>query len=148
MKLHNSLALVGQDRQRGTALVVGLVLLVVLTVLTVAGMQASTLELAMAGNTQFSLNAFEAAEAGVERAMAAAELTLDDQAAVHDLPETDDSAQTLVSWQNSTPNLRGGTSLGTGFAAHHFEIVSVGTASRGATSTNRQGFFIVGPDGS
>lgn len=134
--------------QRGAALIVGLVLLFVLTIMTVAGMQASTLELAMAGNTQFEQNAFQAAEAGLERAMAGAELVTTVQAAAHDLPGTEDAAQTTVTWVGATTNLRGGTSLGTGFAAHHFEAVSTGTSARGAMATTRQGFFIVGPDGS
>lgn len=137
-----------RETQSGAALVVGMVLLIVLTLLAVTAMRTSTLELQMAGNTQFEQNAFQAAEAGLERAMGGAELVLDDQVAVHDLPETTDTAQTVVSWVDATPNLQGGTSLGAGFAAHHFEATSVGTAARGATATHRQGFFIVGPDGS
>lgn len=134
-------------RQSGAALVVGMVLLFVLTLLSVSAMQTSTLELQMAGNTQFEQNAFQAAEAGLERAMGAADLVLEDQIAAHDLPGTVDTAQTVVSWVDATPNLRGGTSLGAGFAAHHFEATSVGLAGRSATATHRQGFFIVGPDG-
>src|SRR5690606_2858774 len=41
----------GSRRQRGAALVVGLILLMVLTVLAISGMNTSTLELQMAGNT-------------------------------------------------------------------------------------------------
>lgn len=137
-----------RPRQSGAALVVGMVLLIVLTLLSVTAMQTSTLELQMAGNAQFGQNAFQAAEAGLERAMGAADLVLEDQIAAHDLPGTADTAQTTVSWVDATPNLRGGTSLGAGFAAHHFEVNSVGTAARGATATHRQGFFIIGPDGS
>src|SRR5690606_37277184 len=61
----------GSRRQRGAALVVGLILLMVLTVLAISGMNTSTLELQMAGNTQFSENAFQAAETGIEVALAA-----------------------------------------------------------------------------
>ncbi len=135
-------------RQRGAALIIGLVLLMVLTVITVSGMRAATLEITMAGNVQFAQNAFQAAETGIERAMAAVELTTDDQIVAHDLPDSTDAAQTTTSWVGASANLSGGTSLGAGFAAHHFEILSVGTASRGATSTHTQGFFVVGPDGS
>ncbi len=137
-----------RHRQNGTALIVGMVLLVVLTTLAVAGMQTSTLELVMAGNSQYQQDAFQAAEAGLERAMGGAQLVLEDQVAAHDLPGTDDAAQTVVTWVDATPNLRGGTSLGAGFAAHHFDITSVGTANRGASATHNQGFYIVGPDGS
>jgi type IV pilus assembly protein PilX len=53
--------------QRGAALVVGLLLLLVLTLLAISGMNTSTLELVMAGNTQFYQNAFQASETGIER---------------------------------------------------------------------------------
>ncbi len=58
-------------RQRGAALVVGLLLLLVLTVLAISGMTMATLDLQMAGNHQFEERAFQAAEAGIERAIAA-----------------------------------------------------------------------------
>ena len=44
----------GSRRQGGAALVVGLVLLMILTLLAISGMNTSTLELQMAGNFQFS----------------------------------------------------------------------------------------------
>lgn len=133
-------------KQRGAALVTGLVLLIALTLISLTGMHTTAMELAMAGNTQFAQNAFQAAETGIERAMAGAVLTTDPQVATHDLPGTQDTAQTSTTWISATPNLQGGTSLGVGFAAHHFEVVSVGASARAASSTHRQGFFIVGPD--
>ena len=57
-------------RQRGAALVVGLILLAVLTLLAVAGMNSASLELVMAGNMQTQEKAFQTAEAGIEQAMA------------------------------------------------------------------------------
>jgi hypothetical protein len=51
--------------QKGAALAVGLMLLVVITLLAIAGMNTSTLELQMAGNVQFRQNAFQAAETGL-----------------------------------------------------------------------------------
>ena len=58
-------------RQRGAALVVGLLLLLVLTVLAISGMTTASLELQMAGNEQFQERAFQAADAGIERAIQA-----------------------------------------------------------------------------
>jgi type IV pilus assembly protein PilX len=55
----------GPRSQAGAALVVGLMLLVVITLLAIAGMNTSTLELQMAGNVQFRQNAFQAAETGL-----------------------------------------------------------------------------------
>ena len=62
---------IGIRQQGGAALVVGLVLLMILTLLAISGMNTSTLELQMAGNFQFSQNAFQAAEIGLQRAMSA-----------------------------------------------------------------------------
>ncbi len=56
-------------RQNGAALVVGLVLLVVITVLAISGMNTATTELAMARNDQNYENAFQAAETGLENAL-------------------------------------------------------------------------------
>lgn len=55
-----------QPRQRGAALIVGLVLLMVLTLLGVSGLTTATLELQMAGNTQQAQHAFQAAESAIE----------------------------------------------------------------------------------
>ena len=55
--------------QDGAALVVGLILLVVITVLAVSGMNTATTELAMARNDQNYENAFQAAETGLEQAI-------------------------------------------------------------------------------
>jgi type IV pilus assembly protein PilX len=59
----------GPGRQTGAALVVGLLLLLVLTVLAVSGMTTATLELQMAGNEQYQERAFQAADAAIEHAM-------------------------------------------------------------------------------
>ncbi len=56
--------------QRGAALVIGLILLLVLTLLAISGVSSASLEFFMAGNEQYRQNAFQAAEAGIERAMA------------------------------------------------------------------------------
>ena len=52
--------------QRGAALVVGLVLMLVLTVLGISGLNTATLELVMASNTQSQQLAFQAAETGID----------------------------------------------------------------------------------
>ena len=56
--------------QNGAALVVGLILMVVITVLAISGMNTATTELAMARNDQNYENAFQAAETGLETALA------------------------------------------------------------------------------
>ena len=52
--------------QTGAALIVGLVLLMVLTILAISTMRTASLELMMAGNTQFRENAFQAAQSGIQ----------------------------------------------------------------------------------
>jgi type IV pilus assembly protein PilX len=60
---------IGGGRQRGAALIIGLLLLLVLTLLAVSGMRSASEELIMAGNEQYRQNAFQGAEAGIERAI-------------------------------------------------------------------------------
>lgn len=56
-------------RQKGAALVVGLVLMMVLTLLAVSTMRTATLELLMAGNSQYKEKAFQLAETGLRDAV-------------------------------------------------------------------------------
>ena len=58
--------------QHGAALIVGMVLLVILTLLAISGMNTATTELFMAGNEKYQENAFQAAETGIERTIATA----------------------------------------------------------------------------
>ena len=77
------------DYQRGAALIVGLVLLMVLTVLAISAMRTATLDLTMASNSQFRENAFQLAESGIQTIVRRAEsgaINLDDPVAVPDCP--------------------------------------------------------------
>ena len=62
-------ALIRRKRQDGAALVVGLILLTVITVLAISGMNTATTELAIARNDQNYENTFQAAETGLEQAL-------------------------------------------------------------------------------
>ena len=55
----------GPVRQKGAALVVGLILLVVITLIGVSAMQSTTLQEKMAGNLRDSNLSFQAAEVGL-----------------------------------------------------------------------------------
>src|SRR6185369_13476903 len=57
-------------RQRGAALVIGLLLLAVITLLAIGGMNSASLELVLAGNTQRQARAFQASEVGIQRTVA------------------------------------------------------------------------------
>lgn len=137
--------------QSGAALVVGLLLLVILTLLAISGMNSATTELVMAGNEQFQARAFQAAETGIERVivtgvfnpMAATQTT--QSLAVSGTPLTQNDAY------QTTTNPRGPTLPPPGFSldqftSEHFEIVSQGTSTRSASSTHTQGLFLVAPN--
>jgi type IV pilus assembly protein PilX len=134
-------------RQRGAALVVGLLLLLVLTLLAVSGMNSASLEFIMAGNEQYRSNAFQAAEAGIEQTMS--------QGAFNPgaLPQNLNGAPTATdTWATSvTPQLAGvplpalwGNSWNS-FSTYHFEISSAGTSTRGANAINLQGVAVISP---
>ena len=142
--------------QRGVALVISLVLLVVLTLLAVVGMGASTLELTMAGNAQHQENAFEAAEAAVEVEMrrddiepldapgqllpATAERDFVDDAGVVQATASGDTWYRRIS-PASGWEIGGGTK----FSAYHFDSIGSSTAPRGANDQHVQGYYVVGP---
>lgn len=132
--------------ERGAALVVGMVLLVILTLLAISGMNTSTTELFMAGNEMYQENAFQAAETGIERTMATSTFN------PGVLPPAEPPVVTLangdayaaaVQPRGSSPPPPGYT-LGE-FSAEHFDIESTGTSQRNATSTHTQGLFLVVP---
>jgi type IV pilus assembly protein PilX len=132
--------------QQGAALVVGMVLLVILTLLAISGMNTATTELFMAGNEKYQENAFQAAETGIERTLAVgnfnpAAMPPPNPPAV-DLG--DGNAYTAITLPRGTSPAPPGYSFGT-FGAEHFEIQSTGTSHRNATSNHTQGLFIVVP---
>lgn len=139
-------------RQGGAALVVGLILLLVLTILAVSGVVTSTLELRMAGNTQLQERSFQAAEVAVEDALANPLLSTSVgvvQAPIAVPNSPDDRYAYQLQFVGETPVGTGltGYSLGTGFTAYHFQVDATGTAPGGALSQHVQSFYIVGPGG-
>ena len=87
LSMRTSRPIASKHAQRGAALVVGMLLLLVLTLLAISGMNTASLELAMAGNMQYRENAFQAAESGVEQAMVLGAFNPND--APERLPATD-----------------------------------------------------------
>ncbi len=146
----SSVSLSSIAHQQGAALVVGMLLLLVLTLLAISGMNTASLELVMAGNTQYQQNAFQAAETGIEQAL----LNDDFNPAVAE--ET--AAPTLVSG-TSTDHFATATrrqldgkaqpamwgASWDSFATYHFEIQSQGTSARNAVATNFQGVAVISP---
>jgi len=143
-------------KQSGAALVIGLILLLVMTLLGVSGMNTATLELTMTSNKQYGENAFQAAETGIDSTLAAGGFTTSGGPAV--IPQTvlanGDTYTTTTNFEGETPvppRRFGGFSLGVpsgGFSAYHFRIDSTGTSQRNAQSQHAQGLFLIGPGGS
>ena len=136
-----------RQRQRGAALVVGLMLLLVLTLLAVSGMNAASLQFVMAGNEQYRANAFSAAEAGIEQTLAGGMFNpaLGKQ-------NMGGSANVTDNWATAVEAQLGGNPLPAlwgnswnSFATYHFEITSTGTAVRNAQAVNVQGVAIISP---
>jgi type IV pilus assembly protein PilX len=143
--------IVPRSRQKGATLVVGLVLLLVLTVLGVSGMNTATMEVTMAANTQYQDEAFEMAEDGIDIAIATRAYTTIAPTTVAWLGGGQArDRQSVTTYMTTTPVPDLAFSMGTSAGsvqAFHFDIVSVGRATRNATSTHNQSFYVVGPGG-
>lgn len=138
-------------KQNGAALIVGLVLLMVLTLLAISGMSTSTTEVSMAQNARYTQNAFQSAETGIGIAIASKNWSTTTAITITPLQipgSSDDYVEYSLTFDESTPVPSGfSIGAGAGFLAYHFDIKSTGTSSRGATSTHEQSFYIIGPDG-
>lgn len=134
---------------KGVALVTAMLLLLVLSLLAIAGMNSATLEFIMAGNEQYKQTAFQNADTGAQVAM----LTV---------PVTASGATGLVG-SIVTGNAVGGTSSdtfdygqyydGSGnplgdssftMSGYYFHFEATSTSKRGATATVDQGVAITG----
>ena len=154
MKTNGNNAIGPRGGQRGAVLITGLILLMVLTVLGISGMNTATLELVMAGNTQYHQQAFQAAESGIDISIAQRNFNTLVPAV---LPATSvggtgsyGSTEAESNFMESTPVPNDAFSMGvnTGSVqAFHFDVVAVGMGPGNAVSTHNQSFYIVGPGG-
>ena len=145
-------------KQNGAALVIGLVLLVVITILAVAGMNTATTELAMARNDQITENTFQAAESGLAAALGQGAFSTIAAAAVTQTISTHETVTSQIGFEDSTPVPDKAFSLGagSGISAYHFLATATATSLRDPNSTtdrdssavHTQAFYIVGPEGS
>jgi type IV pilus assembly protein PilX len=140
-------------KERGAALVVGLILMLVLTVLGVSGMTASVFGLTMASNAEFQQNAFQAAETAIDIALDRRDFTTVSPSIVPPTPLGDGTyeASAITTFQETTPVPDHAFSMGedTGAVrAFHFDVLATGRGPDNAASVNNQSFYIVGPGGS
>ena len=145
-------------KQDGAALVVGLILLVVITVLAISGMNTATTELAMARNDQNYENAFQAAETGLAVALGQNGFNTLPGPAVTQTITAHETVTTQIQFGNSTPVPDRAFSLGagSGIAAWHFIAIAQAASmrdpgnptDRDSTTVHTQAFYVVGPEAS
>jgi type IV pilus assembly protein PilX len=137
-----------RSKQAGATLIVGLVLLLVLTVVGVSGMNSATMEIAMAGNTQFQQDAFQLAEAGIDTSIAQELYSFDGATRTLSLlgtPGNDRSATiTYMAPYTEIPDEANSAGIPGATKAFHYQILSVSQGPRGGTSTHTQSFYIRG----
>ena len=143
-------------KQDGAALVVGLILLVVITILAISGMNTATTELAMARNDQNYENAFQAAETGLAIALTQGTFDTIAGATVTQTITTNETVTVQITFEDSTPVPDRAFSLGagSGIAAYHFIATAQATSmrdpgnptDRDSTAVHTQAFYVVGPE--
>ena len=146
---------ISHRRQTGAALVVSLLLLVIITVLAVSGMNTATTELALARNDQNYEYAFQAAETGLE--IAIAQNNFSTQGIIPTLTHKlgNDTVEAIIEYEASTivPDRAFSLGSGSGVAAYHFLTTAqatskrqaAGTSDRDSTAAHTQAFYVVGP---
>lgn len=140
----------GYQRQQGAALVVGLILLLVLTILAVSGVFTSNMELRMVRNTQSQERAFQAAEVAIEDALANPVLStsVGFNQGTTAVPNSDPDTYTYqLQFVGQTPLGTGmtGFSIGSAFQSYHFQVQANGTGPDNAVADHTQSFYVVGP---
>jgi len=137
-------------RQKGAALIIGLMLLVIVTVLAVSAVGTASTEMVMAGNEQFRERATQAADIGIETglrklATIPQDLVPHTDAAVNVTSQSQDSYTVVsqyVGEDDDIPNFSAGK-----FVGLHYRIDSTGKSQRNAQAVHHQGAYVVGSGG-
>lgn len=152
----NFAALIARKRQQGAALIIGLLLMTVITVLAISGMNTATTELAMARNDQTYETTFQAAENGLEMALAQGQFSTLGGATINQVISSNESVTATIQFEDSTlvPDRAFSLGAGSGISAYHFLATSTAQyeanpgvgSDRDATAVHTQAFYIVGPE--
>ena len=141
-----------QSLQQGSTLFICLMLLLAISIISLAAMRTSLLELVIANNKQQYSNTFQASEELINARLAKLNIAftgteIPDQVVTTDTvppinTKVGDSIITII-YRNKTPAI--GWELGSGLA-YHFQIeAEAKSAARNAVSEQRVGFYIVAP---
>jgi Tfp pilus assembly protein PilX len=141
--------------QSGAALIVGLVMLVVISMLATSSTQTAISELLMARNHQTHELAFQAAEFGLEQMLAAASFDTTGPVSRTTAIDARTSVHVLVNFvgQTSVPDDATGTDARAEYSAYHFVGTATaavqrdpgGGSSHDVSTTHKQSFYVVGP---
>lgn len=136
--------------ENGSALIVGLIFLLILTVLGAAGMRMARYEITMAGNEQFYAQAFNAAEAAVEVQIADGQFNPVTAASNLVHADTPADGRSTIRYLNEGMAPDGGYS--DDLTTYRFQIDAVGQAPDSsnprATVRLRQGIYVLAPGSS
>jgi type IV pilus assembly protein PilX len=145
-----------RQHQQGAALIVGLLLLVVITILAMSGINTATTELAMARNDQTLEYAFQSAEKGLETALSQGVFSTTAPVVVTPVTAPNEVVSATIQFEGSTivPDKAFSLGAGSGIAAYHFLVTSQAgfrfspgnVTDRDATATHTQSFYVVGPE--
>lgn len=134
--------------QRGAALIIGLILLMVLTILAFTGVNGSVTELAMANNEQFRNNAVQAASTGIEQSIprlgtlptvpGGAPTVIAPTLLTDSTTDRYTTRSRYVGQENNLPQ-----SSADRFVGLHFVIDSDGSSARNAKDSQTQGVMVV-----
>ena len=166
MRVMNILASTRQ--QKGSALITVLVFLTIMTILGISTMSTTRLGVKMASNSQFRVQAFQAAESGLSDLMREVENNptvistsnsssfdyyynadahgtfSDPNDATTPAPKYTEKVAVAVNFEVSKVlNAQG---FGQNFAANHYNAIATGQSSAGGESQTVQGFFVIGPN--
>ena len=145
-----STPMVAFDSQTGAALPVGLILLLILTLLGVAGMNNARMQLQMSGGLQNHEYAYQSAEAGLSLALATETLSIgldtgDKPFAIPAAANDSASGTYRMVHTGAGPVPSGGFTVGS-VVAQHFRISSTAQlASNNQAETHVQGLFLISP---
>jgi len=147
MRNNNTLLVTPRSRQQGAALVVGLVLMLVLTVVGISGMNTATMQITMSNSVQVQQDAFQLAENAIDIALGTENYTTAGprDVALLGTPAYDRRATTTYLDINTViPGEANSEGVSGAMVAWHFQSVSAGVGPRNATSAHIQGFFVRG----
>lgn len=137
------------NSQSGAVLIVALVLLTVVTMIGIAAISTSRMEMTMATNVQETHRAFEAAEIGLMRSYndsSGLNLHTDQTQDVDDITAYTATADATASFSQWTKPPRGSGYSASSFQAAHFDVESDSTTASGASVVLHAGVYQIAPN--